>query len=99
MKQPGGRSNDRTNHTGNNEAQICDLESQIHEAHPLIQSYISELKKEIARLQRQNTKQEVAHFSALEKLKAKHAEQIGAMPLLEIVTAGGEGRSSGSKNV
>mgnify|MGYP001620176789 CR=1 FL=1 len=87
MKKSNGNANDRKNPTKNEDAPISDLESQIHKAHPLIQSYISELKKEIARLHKQNTKQEVAHFSALEKLKAEHAEQMKAKPMIAIVTA------------
>lgn len=53
-----------------------DLDAQIYKAHPLIQNCISELCKEIVRLQRQNAKQQIAHFSALEKLKAECAEEI-----------------------
>ncbi len=96
MKKSSGSANGRKNHTKNEDAPISDLESQIHKAHPLIQSYISELKKEIARLHKQNTKQEVAYFSALEKLKAEHAEQMKATPMLTIVTAGDAHKSSDS---
>ena len=53
------------------ESYISELERLTKEAEPFIQEHISELKKEIARLVRVNAKQEVAHFSAMEKLKAE----------------------------
>jgi len=53
-----------------------DLQAKIQAAHPSIQCYISELLNEITRLQRHNAKQQVAHFSAVEKIKSECAEEI-----------------------
>lgn len=50
---------------------ISEVDRLTVQENPLIQDYITELKKEIARLVRVNAKQEVAHFSAMEKLKAE----------------------------
>ena len=86
MEKTGRSTKVTKNPTKKNFEPISDLEAQIHKAHPLIKNYLSELRKEISRLHIQNAKQEVSHYSALEKLKADHAEQIKTVPVINIVS-------------
>jgi len=55
---------------------LSELKVQLRKASPYLRAYVSELQKEIGRLQREHAKQEVAHLSAMEKLKAEQAEQL-----------------------
>jgi len=95
MKKSGGMTNSTKNIPKPKDEPISELEEQIKKAHPGVRLHISELRKEITRLQVQNAKQEVAHFSMLEKAKAKAAEQT--KPILNITFAGDGHKPSNKK--
>lgn len=95
MKKSGGMTNSTKNIARSKDEQISELETHIKKAHPSVRLHISELRKEITRLQVQNAKQGVAHFSMLEKVKAKAAEQT--KPILNITFAGDGHKPSDEK--
>jgi TPP-dependent pyruvate/acetoin dehydrogenase alpha subunit len=56
------------------------LNRKLSKTHPIIKQAFSEYKKEIARLQKQLVKEQIAHQSEIERMKAEFEEQIQSMP-------------------
>lgn len=53
-----------------------ELETKMEQADPMIKQAFSECKKEIARLQQQLVKEQIAHESEIERMKAQFEKQM-----------------------
>jgi nitrogen fixation/metabolism regulation signal transduction histidine kinase len=69
-----------------------ELQTAMQSAPAIIHDCMTELLKEIRRLQRQNAKEKVAHYSETEKIKAECAEEIHKDKVRMVITLPDNGR-------
>lgn len=58
--------------------QLSDVEKEIEKSHPLVKSFIAEYRKENVRLQTLIAKNQVAHESEINKIRAEAEEKTRA---------------------
>lgn len=77
--------------------QISTVDEEVEKAHPLVKSFIAEYRKENARLQNLIAKNQVAHESEINKIRAQAAAQP-KLPQFVIGFVGNEGNKSSDSN-
>lgn len=61
-----------------------ELETKVQQADPIIKQAFSDYKKEIARLQKQLVKEQIAHESEVERMKEQFKEEIKSAPKINV---------------
>ncbi len=64
--------------------EFTELDAKVNQADPIIKQAFSEYKKEISRLQKQLVKDQIAHESEIERMKAQFKEQMESISKIDV---------------